>query len=273
MERLYALNDEERKATLRQRLVEDCHVVVHPLLELGAFNPNIVPWLPLLDRSVMGAELANQAEAIFYGKNSFLVWWDALQEFLSPANGMPTDKLVKHVIVRYNLQELQASGRNLATELQHLLRLTNAELVAVDIAGGGAPDGSDLQTQVVLRDIASIVDRLISHFGPRFVIGRSLGEWPALYNIKWASFKSYWQKPAPSARERSKSSEASFEETMQLQVESWIQAAQTPEWSPPLCGISETDAPPFDAPPFGWRSCSDKLTECISTGMVQNSLA
>lgn len=43
MERLYALNDEERKATLRQHLVDDGHVVVHPLLELGAFNPTSSP--------------------------------------------------------------------------------------------------------------------------------------------------------------------------------------------------------------------------------------
>lgn len=183
MDRLHALTGEERMATLSQRLVDKCHIAVHPLLEIGTFNPDIVSSLPLLDRSVMGDELANQAEAIFYGKNTFLVWWDALQEFLSPRHGLPTNKLVRRVIVRYSFQELYTSKRNLVTELYHLFRLSNAELIAIDITGSGTPDGSDLATQMMLRDIASIVQQLFVHFGTRFLIGRSLGEWPARHQV------------------------------------------------------------------------------------------
>ena len=266
MDRLQALTDEERIATLSQRLVDECHIVVHPLLEIGTFNPDIVSSLPLLDRSVMGDELANQAEAIFYGRNTFLVWWDALQEFLSPRHGLPTDKLVRRVIVRYSFQELYTSKRNLVTELYHLFRLSNAELVAIDITGSGTPDGSDLATQMVLRDIASIVQQLFLHFGTRFVIGRSLGEWPALYDIKWVSFRSYWQPPMPSARDRMKGGEASFEETMQLQVESWMQAAERPELTAPLGGVPGADASLLD-----WSS--DALIDCISPGVLVPELA
>lgn len=266
MDRLHALTGEERMATLSQRLVDKCHIAIHPLLEIGTFNPDIVSSLPLLDRSVMGDELANQAEAIFYGKNTFLVWWDALQEFLSPRHRLPTDKLVRRVIVRYSFQELCTSKRNLVTELYHLFRLSNAELIAIDITGSGTPDGSDLATQMIFRDIASIVQQLFVHFGTRFLIGRSLGEWPALYDIKWVSFRSYWQPPMPSARDRMKRGEASFEETMQLQVESWIQAAERPELTAPLGGVPGADTSLLD-----WSN--DALTDCISPGVLVPELA
>ncbi|KAJ2982412.1 hypothetical protein NQ176_g1405 [Zarea fungicola] len=257
MDRLHALTDEERMATLSMRLVDQYHIVVHPLLELGTFNPDIVPSLPLLDRSVTRGELVSQAEAIFYGKNSFLVWWDALQEFLSPRNALSTDTLVKRVIVRCSLQELHTSRRKLATELQHLFRLTHANLIAIDITGGGTPDGSDFATQTILRDIASTVQQLILYFGTRFIIGRSLGEWPALYDRKWISFRSYWQPPTPSARKRMEGGEASFEETMQLQMESWIQAAKRPELTAALCGASGGGTPLLVCR-------GDTLTDCIS---------
>ncbi|KAJ2972649.1 hypothetical protein NQ176_g7039 [Zarea fungicola] len=266
MDRLHVLTDEERKATLSQRLVDQCHIVVHPLLELGTFNPDIVSSLPLLDRPVMRGELVNQAEAIFYGRNSFLVWWDALQEFLSPRNGLSTDKLVRRVIVRYSLQELQASRRKLATERQHLFRLTHADSITIDITGGGTPDGSDFATQMVLRDIAAIIQQLIFYFGPRFVIGRSLGEWPGVHDVKWISFRSYWQLPVPSARDRMKSGEASFEETMQLQIESWIQAAKRPELTAPLCGVSGADSPLLGCG-------TDALTDGISLAVLAPELA
>ncbi|KAM3519856.1 hypothetical protein MY4038_009645 [Beauveria bassiana] len=264
MDRLHALTGEERMATLSQRLVDECHVVVHPLLEIGTFNPGIVSSLPLLDRSVMGDELVNQAEAIFYGRNTFLVWWDALREFLSPRNGLPTASLIKRVIVRYNLQELHTSRRNLATELHHLFSLTRAELVAIDITGSGTPDGSDMATQLVLRQIASIIQQLILYFGSRFVIGRSLGKWPAICDMKWISFGSYWQAPMPSARDRMKNGEASFEEAMQLQMESWIQVAATSELPAPLGGV-----PRADTPLLGGRS--DAVTDCISPGALHRS--
>ncbi|KAM3560561.1 hypothetical protein ARSEF4850_003604 [Beauveria asiatica] len=264
MDRLHALTGEERLATLSQRLVDECHIVVHPLLEIGTFNPGIVASLPLLDRSVMGDELVNQAEAVFYGRNTFLVWWDALREFLSPRNGLPTASLIRRVIVRYNLHELQTSRRSLATELHHLFRLTRAELVAIDITGSGTPEGSDMATQLVLREVASVIQRLISYFGSRFEIGRSLGMWPAIRDITWVSFGSYWQAPMPSARDRMKGGEASFEEAMQLQVESWIQAAKKPEQPATLSGMSWAESPLL-----GGRS--DALAECVSPGALHHS--
>lgn len=63
-----------------------------------------------------------------------------------------------------------------------------------------------------------------------------------------------------------KGGEASFEETMQLQVELWIQAAERPELTAPLGGVPGADASLLD-----WSS--DALTDCISPGVLVPELA
>lgn len=72
--------------------------------------------------------------------------------------------------------------------------------------------------------------------------------------------------PMPSAHDTMKGGEASFEETIQLQVESWIQAAERPELTAPLGDVPEADTSLFD-----WSS--DALADCISPGVLVPELA
>ena len=82
-EELYRTSKSTRKLTLRQRLVQSDPVIIHPLFEWKAFNPEISSGLQLLRDLAMrtdalGMVIATEAREIFYAENEFLVWWDGL---------------------------------------------------------------------------------------------------------------------------------------------------------------------------------------------------
>lgn len=225
-----------RKLTLRQCLVQPDPVIIHPLFEWNAFNPEVSSGLLLLRdlakrTDALGMIIATEAREIFYAENEFLVWWDGLHEFLRPFSWerlgeSDVGKLIRKIVVRYDMRDTSHKARELTTELEHLFRLTGAQQVVIELQGSGTAEGSDIATQTVIQRIAVTVKALIDYFGEVFTIHKVIGGWVLLNAAEVSSLRSYWDSPSEAARERASRSQATFEEIMQIQVERWI-GAQT----------------------------------------------
>lgn len=57
-------------------------------------------------------------------------------------------------------------------ELRQLLSFENAEWIGIEICGRGALDGSDLKTQMKIKEISGIVKQLVEKFQSRFTISK-----------------------------------------------------------------------------------------------------
>lgn len=232
MEDLYSATESNRKATLHQYLVQPDPVIINPLFEWDAFNPGLSSGLLLLQilarrSDALGKAIEAEARAIFYGNNEFLVWWDGLYDFLHPPWGENHHKsdigrMVRRLVVRYDMRAVNTKLRDLPKELEHLFKLTRPQRVAVEIQGSGTAQGSDIATQAVIQDISGIVKALIDYFGDVFTIQKAVGGWVLLKATEFSCLRSYWDSPSESAREAASRSQATFEEIMQLQVERWI---------------------------------------------------
>ncbi|KAM4067496.1 hypothetical protein HRG_001413 [Hirsutella rhossiliensis] len=232
LEDLYNLPEYNRKAILRQLLVQADPVIIHPLFEPDDFNPDVSSGLLLLQELTrrtdkLGTILGVEAKEIYYGENEFLVWWDGLHAFMHPPgsgvnNSSEIGRMVRKIVVRYDMRDMDDKGSHLATELKRMFELTRAEHVAIELLGSGTVEGSDFATQAVIQGIAAIVGALIRYFGDAFTIRKALGGWVLLGTESFSCFRSYWDSPSESARERASRSEASFEELMQIQVNRWI---------------------------------------------------
>ncbi|KAJ6436080.1 hypothetical protein O9K51_11393 [Purpureocillium lavendulum] len=232
IEDLYSTTDSNRKATLHQYLVQPDPVIINPLFQWDAFNPGILSGLLLLQMlarrsDALGKVIEAEARDIFYGENEFLVWWDGLYDFLHPPwsgtdHKSDIGRMVRKIVVRYDMRAMNTKLRHLSTELEHLFKLTRPRRVAVEIQGSGTAEGSDIATQAVIQDISGIVKALLDHFGDIFTIQKAIGGWVLLNATEFSCLRSYWDSPSESAREAASRSQATFEEIMQLQVERWI---------------------------------------------------
>ncbi len=233
-EELYRTSKSTRKLTLRQRLVQSDPVIIHPLFEWKAFNPEISSGLQLLRDLAMrtdalGMVIATEAREIFYAENEFLVWWDGLRDFLRPLwwerlDGSEVGKLIRKIVVRYDMRDTGHKARELTTELKHLFALAGAQQVVIELQGSGTAEGSDIATQTVIQGIAVTVKALIDYFGEVFTIHKVIGGWVLLNAAEVSSLRSYWDPPSEAAKEGASRSQATFEEIMQIQVEGWIRA-------------------------------------------------
>ncbi|UKZ72426.1 hypothetical protein TrVFT333_000055 [Trichoderma virens FT-333] len=204
------LHNEEQDCMLEKYLVQD--------------EPRLA-----LCQSERKLDLMRRAREMFYSRNEFLLWWHGLGDFLScvptgTIEGCTVDLTVRNVTVRYDMSEDQKEwrGKDLVTELEKLFCLTNANSLRIEIIGGGTPNGSDIRTQLLLKDICSIVKRLIAHFGTRFEIQKGSGELALLPSLDVYPLTPYWKKPESPAREKWHKGVAEFTENMQVQVESWL---------------------------------------------------
>jgi hypothetical protein len=105
-------------------------------------------------------------------------------------------------------------------DLSRLKQLKNAEHIVIQILGGGAVDGSDLKTQKKIEEIAPIVKKLITQFGPRLEVRKALRTsygGPHLFK----DITSYWKEPNGIPSSNLRSGKASFEELMQIQISEW----------------------------------------------------
>ncbi|KAI1104846.1 hypothetical protein F4804DRAFT_351662 [Jackrogersella minutella] len=106
-------------------------------------------------------------------------------------------------------------------DLKQLLAFENAEWIGVDIRGGGALDGSDLQTQLKTKEISGIVKRLIIRF-PRQRFGiKKIQRKPGSSHTTFHDLKPYWTPPTAQTKQNLQHCRASFEELMQIQIAEW----------------------------------------------------
>ena len=80
--------------------------------------------------------------------------------------------------------------------------------------GGGALDGSDLQTQKKIKEMSNIVKQLIEQFGTALAIQKYRGQF--VHNLR-----PYWNAPSAAAKQKLRAGKASFQELMQIQIEKW----------------------------------------------------
>lgn len=208
-----------------------------------------------------GKQIAKEARETYYGQNTFTVRSHWLAEFIwdTLANKKPLriEGLVRKIKVRVDVvnawadddKDLVTDGEDVLTselyslppverrrrererkklprmprtarELRRLLAFEQAKWVSIEIHGTGALNSSDARTQKKIKDISSVVKQLIVKF-------------PSQLAILWIEkrerqsiahdLRPYWDTPSPEARERVRSSTASFTEVMQTRIEKWTQ--------------------------------------------------
>ncbi|KAL7940693.1 hypothetical protein V8C42DRAFT_336906 [Trichoderma barbatum] len=238
------LPNEDQACILEQYyLVLEEPVILHPSLEplelngpvgngiallqlLGLARSTLDQQLLGLARSTNTLDLMCRARKIFYGRNDFIIWWHGLADFIggvsTGADCSVADLVVRNVTVRYDLREDEKYGKDLVTELERLFCLQSASHLTLEIIGGGTAEGSDMKTQQLLKDVCSVIKRLIAHFGTRFNVQKGLGEFALLPSPPTKDLTSYWNKPIRLTREKVHKSIANFEEVMQVQVETWL---------------------------------------------------
>ncbi|KAL7940559.1 hypothetical protein V8C42DRAFT_337229 [Trichoderma barbatum] len=247
------LPNEDQDCILEQHyLVLEEPVILHPSLEpqdldgpvgIGIALLQLLGWarsaldqqLLRLARSTNTLDLMCRARKIFYGRNDFIIWWHGLANFIdgvsTGADCSVADLVVRNVTVRYNLREDEKYGKDLVTELERLFCLQSASHLTLEIIGGGTAEGSDMKTQQLLKDVCSVVKRLIAHFGTCFNVQKGSGEFALLSSPPTKDLTSYWDEPISLTREKVHKSIANFEETMQVQVETWLGESSLDEGS------------------------------------------
>jgi hypothetical protein len=105
-------------------------------------------------------------------------------------------------------------------DLRRLLAFTQAEWIGVEIWGKGALDGSDLKTQLKIKEISKVVKELIAQFQDRFTIFK-IQKRPGNSDPTSHNLKPYWDPPTALAKDKLQRSTVSFQELMQIQIEEW----------------------------------------------------
>ena len=206
-----------------------------------------------------GKQIAKEAREMYYEQNTFTVQSHWLAEFiwdtLADEKPLRIENLVRRIMVRvdvvnawaeddddlitddedvltselYSLPLVERRRREqerkklpriprTARELRQLLAFEQAEWVGIEIHGSGALDGSDASTQKKIKDISSVVKQLIIKFPSQLTIFRieKRKRQSTAYDLR-----PYWDTPSLEARERVRSSTASFIEVMQTRIEEW----------------------------------------------------
>lgn len=108
-------------------------------------------------------------------------------------------------------------------DLRELFRLNGAEMIQIDILGGGDRWGRDFATQSKVREIARVVRRLMQQFNGEREIARVRKV--LLINgvcaVEGVNVTGWWRQPDRAARERVRHGEASFNDIMQVQITEW----------------------------------------------------
>lgn len=228
------LPKERREAVFRDYLVKDGeHVFVDSYWDCDDDrNAEIADGALLRQSDVMGSDeagkqLVREAQEIYFGENTFLVASSCLDEFGQDSLGdrEPVDiqHLVRMLMIQVDVEDWRDDCSDngeedpfVVKDLQELFKFTNAEAIVLFVAGGVAPDGSDLKTQLKFKDMSGIVKELLDKFGDRIRIhhGSSPGG-------RWHDIGKYWNPLSAGAQRRLRDGKCSFTELMQIQIEEW----------------------------------------------------
>ena len=92
--------------------------------------------------------------------------------------------------------------------LKELLSLKEVREFEVVLQGWGSPDGSDITTQLKVKEIAHVVKLLIDKYGTSFKIGKGAVE-PGRYEM-FFELTAGWEVPTAQVRERFRKGRAEF---------------------------------------------------------------
>lgn len=257
MNNLYETPERTCVSEFRRPIAQHETIVIHPLSKPEAFNTGIENYsAPTTASCGMSCEgLSNLPGGVsqekYYGSNRFLASWDMLEAFLGikPFSSQSRNKIaqmVRDITVRYDLRELKRRQRRFAVELLHLFLFREADSVVVEIVHEGTPDGSDPAMQKIFEEISIVIARLIGFFGRRFAIRKLRGGLSFAPANEWVSLRSYWEPPTTSAIERWNHGQASFEECMQIHLQTWIR-----DGADTIVGL-EGDKKAAAEPPDSW---------------------
>jgi hypothetical protein len=229
------LPTERRNAVFRRHLVQETLVLVEEGFDDNECNPRIAEGALLRQEDLMGdhevgKQLAKEARDIYYGENIFNVRSHWLCEFvrdtLADRSPVAIEPLVRRIQVRVDTKHIhdldnftympkgETEKSWVVRDLRQLLAFKNAELIEIQVHGGGALDGSDLQTQKKIKEMSKIVKQLIEHFGTALAIRKYRGRF--VHDLR-----SYWNAPSAAAKQKLRAGKQSFQELMQIQIEEW----------------------------------------------------
>ncbi|KAJ9606028.1 hypothetical protein H2200_009877 [Cladophialophora chaetospira] len=214
----------------------------------------------LVGDGAVGHQIFAEAVQMYYDRNTFSVDSHWLGEFLSqadeeggclkninvkvwlehpyddPSMQDPKDTSRDERLVRagradgaeaeedYDLNFWSPAGQQLpkaVQDLRHLFSLTSLRTLLIEVIGGGAKDGSDLNTQLKVREISRVVKRLMDKFGgsKRVKVEKVVHigeEW-----LPGHSITTWWNAPSPFEKEQLMEGSTSFDTVMRIQMEEW----------------------------------------------------
>jgi hypothetical protein len=188
-----------------------------------------------------GKQIAREARQVYYKYNTFAILSHNLGDFFldQVEGGLPVlvAGLVRKILVKVDLEHIYDTGtvaapsKSLdeegepwaALDLKRLLACNQAERIKVEIQGGGPLDCSDLRSQIKIKEIAKVVQKLIVQFpGERFSIVK-VWEDGSSFDLKpyWDGDPSVRNPYLEYCREH-----LSFRQVMQMQVAGWTAASE-----------------------------------------------
>lgn len=184
-----------------------------------------------------GKQIAREARQVYYMHNTFAVASHELSDFfvdrLESGPPVSVEGLVRKILVKVDLQHMYDTGKFAAPspksldeedepwaalDLKRLLACKKAEWIKVQIQGGGPLDGSDLRSQIKIKEIAKVAQKLIAQFpGERFSIVKAWKD-ESSYDLKpyWDGDPSVSNPHLEHCRDH-----LSFRQVMQMQVAGW----------------------------------------------------
>ena len=105
-------------------------------------------------------------------------------------------------------------------ELRQLLRFEIAEWIGIEIRGRGALDGSDLKTQIKIKEISGILKQLVEKSQSRFTISKVAVD-QQRYSRRSVShnLRPYWDPSAPEERESVRRCTFKVQALMRVQID------------------------------------------------------
>jgi hypothetical protein len=188
-----------------------------------------------------GKQIAREARQVYYMRNTFAVLSHNLGDFFidQVESGLPVsvESLVRKILVQVDLEHMYDTGTVaapsksldeegepwVALDLKRLLACKKAEWIKVEIQGGGPLDCSDLRSQIKIKEIAKVVQKLIVQFpGERFSIVKTWED-KSSYDLKpyWDGDPSVSNPHLEHCRDH-----LSFRQIMQMQVAGWTAASE-----------------------------------------------
>ena len=110
-------------------------------------------------------------------------------------------------------------------ELRQLLSFENAEWIGIEIRGRGALDGSDLKTQIKIKEISEIVKQLVQTFGTRFTILKVAVDQEGHSRGVCHNLRPYWDPPTFEDRASVRRGDPTIQALMRVQIDDWTYEA------------------------------------------------